>query len=229
GGSLEHPFGTDQLGRDIFARMAVGMRFSFLIGMTVTLVAGSIGVMLGLLTATSGQLVDRLVGLLANVQIAVPAVILALAASAIFGPSVWVVIGVLSLTGWVSYQRVVRVTTRSLLHAPFVDASRALGASRPWIARKHLLPNASGPVIVIATQQIAAVMLFEAALSYLGLGVPTSTITLGGMVSQGREAMLAAWWVPTFPGAAIALAVLALNLTGDGLRRQFDPRFRISR
>ena len=229
GGTLDHPFGTDQLGRDIFARMAVGLRYSLAIGIAVTLIAGTAGVVLGLLTATSGPHIDRFVTFLANVQIAIPAVILAIAAAAIFEPGVGVVIGVLACTGWVAYQRVVRVVTRSILRSPYVDASRSMGGDRVWIARKHLLPNASGPIIVIATQQIAAVILFEAALSYLGLGVPSSTITLGGMVAQGRESMLAAWWVPTYPGAAIALTVLALNVTGDGLRRLFDPRIREKR
>ncbi len=229
GGTLDHPFGTDQLGRDIFVRMAVGMRYSLAIGIAVTLIAGISGVILGVLSATSGPLFDRLVTFLVNVQIAVPSIILAIAAAAIFDPGVGVVIGVLACTGWTAYQRVVRLTTRTLLNAPFVDSSRSIGGGRLWIARKHLLPNASGPVIVIATQQIAAVILFEAALSYLGLGVPNETITLGGMVSQGREAMLAAWWVPALPGLAIALTVLALNLTGDGLRRQLDPRVRDSR
>ncbi|MCC6944578.1 MAG: ABC transporter permease [Thermomicrobiales bacterium] len=229
GGTWEHPFGTDQLGRDLFVRMAIGLRFSLAIGLAVTLIAGLTGVLLGLLAATSGPVVDRLTGFLVNVQIAVPAVILAIAAAAIFQPGTGVVIGVLAATGWVSYQRVVRATTKSLLASPFVEASRSMGGSRVWIARKHLLPNALGPVIVIATQQIAAVMLFEAALSYLGLGVPSHTITLGGMVAQGRESMLAAWWVPALPGVAIAISVLSLNLIGDGLRRRLDPRSRPTR
>jgi peptide/nickel transport system permease protein len=224
GGSWEHPFGADQLGRDLWVRMAVGLRYSLLIGIAVTAIAGAIGVALGLLAAVGGRRADRLIAFLVDVQIAIPAVILAIAAAALFTPGIWIVVGVLAFSGWVSYQRVVRAQGRQILASPFVEASRSMGAGRLWIARKHLAPNAFGPVIVIATQQVAAVILFEAALSYLGLGVPEETITLGGMVSDGREAMLLAWWVPALPGVAIALTVLALNLIGDGLRRWFDPR-----
>lgn len=224
GGSSDHPFGTDQLGRDMLVRIAVGLRFSVAIGLTVTLIAGLAGVSLGLLAATTGRSVDRTVTLLVQVQIAIPAIILAIAAVAIFTPGTGVVIGVLAASGWVAYQQVVRASTKSLLASSFVEASRSIGGSRFWIARKHLLPNAFGPIIIIATQQIAAVILFEAALSYLGLGVPSSTITLGGMVAQGRETMLVAWWVAALPGVTIALLVLALNLIGDGLRRRIDPR-----
>jgi peptide/nickel transport system permease protein len=224
GGSWEHPFGTDQLGRDLWVRMAVGARLSIAIGLAVTLLAGAIGAALGLAAAVIGRRLDRAIGFAVDVQIAVPVVVLAIAASALFTPGVAVVVGVLTFSGWVSYQRVVRAQTRALLSSPFVEASRSMGGSRLWIARKHLLPNAIGPVIVIASQQVAAVILFESALSYLGLGVPPETVTLGGMVAGGREAMLAAWWVPALPGGVIALIVLGLNLLGDGLRQHIDPR-----
>jgi peptide/nickel transport system permease protein len=226
GGDWEHPFGTDQLGRDLWVRMAVGARLSLMIGLAVTVLAGTIGAALGLLAGVKGRRVNRVVGFAVDVQIAVPVVVLAIAASALFTPGVAVVVGVLAFSGWVSYQRVVRAQTKALLGSAFVEASRSMGASRSWIARKHLLPNAIGPVIVIASQQVAAVILFESALSYLGLGVPPETVTLGGMVAGGREAMLAAWWVPALPGAVIALIVLGLNLLGDGLRQQIDPRLR---
>lgn len=226
GGSWEHPLGTDQLGRDLWVRMAVGARLSLAIGLVVTALAGAIGVALGLVAGVTGRRMDRVVGFAVDVQIAVPVVVLAIAAGALFSPGVAVVIGVLTFSGWVSYQRVVRAQTRALLGSPFVEASRSMGGSRMWVARKHLLPNAIGPVIVIATQQVAAVILFESALSYLGLGAPSETVTLGGMVAGGREAMLAAWWVPALPGAVIALIVLGLNLLGDGLRQQIDPRLR---
>jgi peptide/nickel transport system permease protein len=223
GGGLRHPFGTDQLGRDIWVRMAVGVRYSMFIACVVTAIALVTGVVLGIV-AVMNRAVDRLVRFLVDVQMAIPAVILAIVTAALFSPGLWVVVAVLAFSGWVSYQRVVRAQTRTLLAASFVEASRSMGGGRFWIARKHLLPNAAIPVIVIATQQIAAVVLFEAALSYLGLGVPAETTTLGGMVAGGREAMLLAWWVPTLPGLAIAIAVLALNFLGDGLRTHFDPR-----
>ncbi len=226
GGTWDHPLGTDQLGRDMLARMAVGTRLSLAIGMVVTLLASTLGAILGLVAAITGRRTDRAIAFAVDVQIALPVVVFAIAASALFQPGIAVVVGVLTFTGWVSYQRVVRAQTRSLLGSSFVEASRSIGGSRRWIARKHLLPNAIGPVIVIATQQVAAVILFESALSYLGLGVPPNQITLGGMVAGGREAMLAAWWVPALPGAVIALVVLGLNLFGDGLRVHWDPRSR---
>jgi peptide/nickel transport system permease protein len=229
GGSWDHPLGTDHLGRDLLLRMAEGTRLSLAIGGAVTLLAGGVGVLLGLLGGLGGRRTDRLLGFLVDVQVALPVVVLAIAASALFGRGTSVVVGVLAFTGWVAYQRVVRLQTRLLLRSPFVEASRSMGASPLWIARKHVLPNAVGPVVVIATQQFAAVILFEAALSYLGLGVPAGAITLGGMVAEGRDAMLIAWWVPALPGVVVALIVLGANLIGDGLRIHLDPRLRLNR
>lgn len=219
-----HLLGTDGLGRDLLARVASGTRASLGIGLAVTMVTMVLGTLTGLLAGVRGGWIDRLLGLLVDVQMAVPVIVLAIAMAALFTPGIPVVIVVLSSAGWVSYQRVVRVRARSLLRAGFVEASQASGATRSWVARKHLLPNLLGPIIVLATQQLAAVILFESALSYLGLGVPPSTITLGGMIANGRESMISGPWVVSIPGAMIALIATGLLLFGEGLRQQLDPR-----
>jgi peptide/nickel transport system permease protein len=133
------------------------------------------------------------------------------------------VIVALAVTGWVGYARIVRLQAMSLRRAPFIEAARAIGVGPGRIISRHLLPNVAGPVLVIASQQVAAMILYEAALSYLGLGVPLETITWGGMVAAGRETMTTAWWVSTLPGVAIAVTVLGFNLLGDWLRDLLDP------
>jgi peptide/nickel transport system permease protein len=225
-GDWSHPLGTDQLGRDLLARLAAGARVSLGIAVAVTLIAGTLGVALGTVAGTRGALVDRAIGFAVDVQLAIPVVVLAVAVAALFQQGIGTVVVILAGSGWVTYQRVVRLQLRALRSAAFIEAATSLGASRWRIALRHMLPNAVGPVIVLATQQIAAVMLFEAALTYLGVGVPIETITWGGMVSEGREAMFSAWWVATFPGIAIALAVLGFNLFGDALRAMLDPTHR---
>jgi len=221
GGSWEHPLGTDQLGRDQLARVVAGCRVTLMLSLAVTLASLAIGTGLGLLGGLVPGRVDRAIGFLVDVQIALPVVVVAIAASALFTPGFLLVFLVLLSTGWVAYQRVVRMQTRSLNRAQFVEASRSIGADERWIVRRHLLPNLSGTVAVLATQQMAEVILFEAALSYLGLGMPADAITWGRMVSDGRETMLNAWWVSVAPGAFIVLAVLGFNLIGEwfGTRR----------
>lgn len=221
GGTWEHPLGTDQLGRDLLARVVAGCRVTLLLSVAVTAASLVVGTTLGFLGGLLPGRVDRVIGFLVDVQIALPVVVAAIAATALFAPGFRLVFLVLLSTGWVAYQRVVRLQSRSLSQAQFVEASRSIGATRSWIVRRHLLPNLYGTVAVLATQQMAAVILFEAALSYLGLGMPPSAITWGRMVSDGRETMLNAWWVSVVPGAFIALAVLGFSLIGEwfGTRR----------
>jgi peptide/nickel transport system permease protein len=215
GGVWEHPLGTDQLGRDLLARVVAGCRVTLLLSLAVSAASLAIGTFLGLLGGLLPGRVDRAIGFLVDVQIALPVVVVAIAATTLFDPGFLLVFLVLLSTGWVAYQRVVRMQTRSLSRAQFVEASRSIGADERWIVRRHLLPNLSGTIAVLATQQMAAVILFEAALSYLGLGMPADAITWGRMVSDGRETMLNAWWVSVVPGAFIALAVLGFNLVGE--------------
>ena len=226
GGSWTHPLGTDQLGRDLLARVIGGARVSLLIGVVATLVAGVAGVLLGLLAGYFGGWIDKIVTFAADVQLALPFVIVAIALVATLGPSIRNVIIILGITGWVGYARILRLQTMSLRQAPFIDAARAMGASPARIVARHLAPNLVAPIIVIASQQVAAMILFEAALSYLGLGASSATITWGGMISAGRDAMLNAWWVAVVPGAAVAFTILGLNVLGDWLREVMDPTLR---
>lgn len=218
GGEPSHLLGTDQLGRDLLARLVAGGRASLAIGVSATLLAGAAGVALGLIAGYLGGRADRVVTFVADAQLAMPFVIVAIGVVAVLGNSTRHVILVLAVTGWVGYTRVIRLQAASLRHAPFVEAARASGATRWRVMGRHILPNVAGPVIVIASQQIAGMMLYEAALSYLGLGVSGETITWGGMVADGRDALMTAWWVSTMPGLAIAVAILAMNLFGEALQ-----------
>jgi len=196
------------------------------IGIVATLIAGVIGVSLGLVAGYLGGPADRIVTFLADAQLAMPFVIVAIGVVAVLGNSTRNVVLVLAITGWVAYTRVVRLQSSALRSAPFVEAARALGATRWRVMGRHVLPNVAGPVIVIASQQIAAMILYEAALSYLGLGVSSGTITWGGMLADGRETLLTAWWVSAIPGIAIAIAILGTNLFGDWLQNVIARRAR---
>ncbi len=226
GGTGAHPFGTDGLGHDVLARVIAGARISLLIGVVATLAAGVIGVTLGLIAGATGGLVDRIATWIVDVQMAVPFVVVGIALTAALGNGVRTVLLTLALTGWVGYARIVRLQAIALRRAPFVEAARAVGVSPARLLGRHLLPNLTAPITVVASQQVAAMILYEAALSYLGLGMPSSTITWGGMVANGQELLMAAPWVSAVPGAAIALAVLGFNLLGDGVRDLLDPEAR---
>jgi peptide/nickel transport system permease protein len=225
-GGWAHPLGTDQLGRDLLARLVNGARTSLAIGIVATLIAGAIGVSLGLVAGYMGGPADRIVTFVADAQLAMPFVIVAIGVVAVLGNSTRNVVLVLAITGWVAYTRVVRLQAATLRSAPFVEAARAFGATRWRVMGRHVLPNVAGPVIVIASQQIAAMILYEAALSYLGLGVSSGTITWGGMLADGRETLLTAWWVSAIPGIAIAIAILGTNLFGDWLQNVIARRAR---
>lgn len=217
GGSLDHPLGTDALGRDLLARVIAGARLSLLIGAVATLVAGTIGVALGLVAGFGGGLADRIVTWWTDVQLAVPFVIVAIAITATLGNGVATVVAALAITGWVGYAKVVRLQAHAVRGAPWVEAARSLGLAPVRIAVRHVIPNLAGPIVILATQQVAGMILYEAALSYLGLGVGGNTVTWGGMVADGQEVMATAWWVSVVPGAAIVGVVFALNAVGDWL------------
>ncbi len=223
GGSWNHPLGTDQLGRDVLARIVAAARVSLTVGLTATAFATLIGVVLGLLAGGLAGPFDRLVAFAVDVQQALPFVVVAIGVVAVLGPSLLNVIVVLAVTGWVGHARIVRLQTRALRHAAFIEAARAAGAGPTRLLLRHLLPNVTGPIIVIASQQIAGMILYEAALSYLGLGVPSDTITWGSMIAGGQETLTTAWWISVFPGCAIAGTILGFNVLGDWLQWRWHP------
>lgn len=224
GGSGAHLLGTDQLGRDMLSRVVYGARVSLLVGAGAALLAGVIGTVVGLSAGYLGGWVDRTLMRLADVQLAFPALLLALAVVGFLGSGLWMVILVLGFTGWVSYARVVRSEVLSLRSRDFITEARAIGVTDVTIMRRHLLPNVMAPLATIGTLHVAAAIVAEASLSYLGLGVPKETVTWGAMLSDGQLYLGTSWWVAVFPGIALMLTSLAINITGDALRDVADPK-----
>jgi peptide/nickel transport system permease protein len=217
GGSGAHPLGTDTIGRDTLARLIAGTRVSLPLSVVATLAAGVTGATLGVGAGFKEGWLDRLVTWLSDVQLAVPFVVFAIVITATLGNSVTNVLITLIVTGWVAYARVLRLQAQALRSAEWVTAARAIGAGQLRIMLRHLLPNLVAPVVVLATQQVGAMILYESSLSFLGLGVGGNTITWGGMAALGRDAIFKAPWLAAIPGVAIALAILGFNLTGDWL------------
>ncbi len=224
GGQWSYLLGTDALGRDILSRMILGTRISLSVGFGAVLVGGSIGVLLGLLSGYSGGWVDDLVMRVADVQLSFPALVLAIAIMSVLGPGFVNMVIVLSVTGWVLYARIVRSRVLSLREMEFIEAERAAGASHVVIIVRHLLPNVISPIVVVSTFAVAQVIVAEASLSFLGIGIPPPAPSWGGMLAEGRSYLANAWWLATFPGLAIMVTLQGLNLLGDGLRDVLDPR-----
>lgn len=224
GGSAAHLLGTDQLGRDLLSRVVYGTRVSLLVGAGAALLAGLIGTTIGLSSGYFGGWTDRVLMRLADVQLAFPAILLALAVVGFVGSGLWYVVLVLGITGWVSYARVVRSEVLSLRSRDFVTEAHAIGVGHGAIMRRHLLPNVMAPLATIGTLHVAAAIVAEASLSYLGLGVPKETVTWGSMLADGQLYLGTSWWVAVFPGIALMLTSLAVNITGDALRDVADPK-----
>jgi peptide/nickel transport system permease protein len=219
--------GTDHLGRDILGRLIFGARISLIIGFSAVAIAGTLGTLIGLVAGYRGGRVDELCMRLTDTMLAMPFILLALAVIAVLGPSLRNIIFVLGITSWVSYARVVRGEVLTLRTRDFVEAAKALGGSGVRIVLGHLLPNVLTPVIVIATLEMARMVILESALSFLGLGVQPPTPTWGGMLADGRAYLSSAWWLATLPGLSIMLTVLGINLLGDWLRDVLDPRLQL--
>lgn len=226
GGSHAHPLGTDNLGRDLLTRIVWGARISAIVGLAVVAIGGSLGIGLGLLAGYRRGWVDALIARITDVQLAFPLVLLAVAIVAVVGPGLGTVIAAIGLTSWVQYVRVIRAETLSLREREFIAAAQASGAAGGRIVLRHLLPNVASAAIVLATFEIARAVVLESSLSFLGLGVPPSTPSWGGMLADGRQYLDTAWWVALFPGLAIMTAVMGVNLLGDGLRDALDPNSR---
>jgi peptide/nickel transport system permease protein len=226
GGSIEYPLGTDKMGRDLLSRMIYGARVSLAVSAVAIFVGGAIGTTLGLMSGYFGGRIDALIMRLVDISLSLPTILLALVLVAAVGPSFWTVITVLVVLLWARYARLVRGETLSIKERDFIARARVAGASHTRIMTKYLFPNVVNSLIVLATLQVGYVILLESALSFLGAGLPRPTPAWGLMVADGRELIVSAWWVSMFPGLAIMLTVLALNLLGDWLRDRLDPKLR---
>lgn len=226
-GTPGHFLGTDDLGRDMLARMAHGAQVPLLVSLAAVFISGAIGVVLGLLSGYFGGFLDDFIGWLANVQLAFPFILLSIAVVAVVGKGTGTLIALIGVTSWVVYSRVVRGETLALRNKEFIESARAIGVPTSGILLRHILPNVVTSLTVIATFEVARIIILESALSFLSLGVDDNTPSWGEMLARGKQQISVAWWMPTFPGIAIMLTVLAINLVGDWLREEFDPRLQV--
>jgi len=226
-GLREHPLGTDHLGRDILSRILYGGRISLGVGLSAVTLSCLLGVTLGLLAGFHGGRTDAFIMRVVDVFLAIPYILLAMGVVFALGPSLLNVILVMAMTRWVQFARIVRADVLSIREREFVSGARARGNRSTRLLLRHVLPNALTPIIVVATLELAFMIIYESALSFLGLGVQPPTPTWGWMLSDGRNYVATAWWLATFPGLAIMLTVLAVNLLGDWLRDTLDPRLTV--
>jgi len=226
GGSAEHLLGTDRLGRDMLARIVSGARISLTVCVVVIAIAGSIGTAIGTLSGYVGGWLDRILMRLVDLALSLPVILLALLIGAVSGPSFGNIVLVISLVLWSQYARMARGETLRVKNEDYVDLARTSGLGHVRIIARHILPNIAPALIVVATLQVGVVIVLEASLSFLGVGVPPPNPSWGSMVADGRSYVVTAWWVSLFPGIAILLVVMAVNIVGDALTDRINPALR---
>ena len=226
--SRSHWLGTDQLGRDVLSRMLYGARVSLAVGFVSVGIATALGLILGATAGYNGGAVDSIVMRLVDLMLVFPRFFLLLAVLAFLKPSIWTIMAVIGLTGWMGVARLVRAEFLALKEREFVVWSQSIGASAFRIIWRHILPNAMAPVLVAMTLGIPAAILTESGLSFLGLGVQPPYATWGNILNEGKDAIELAWWLSLYPGLAILVTVLSYNLLGEGIRDALDPRLRQS-
>jgi peptide/nickel transport system permease protein len=224
GGTWQHVLGSDHLGRDVLSRIVYGARISLLVGIACVVLSAPIGIAIGLISGFAGGKIGETLMRLAEIQLSIPTILLAIAVVTVLGPGLRNVIITLSVTGWPVYARIIRAETLGEKNKDYVEAAHALGAGVFRIMFRHLLGNVISPAIVVASFAVADFILLEATLSFLGLGVPANVVTWGRMLNEGRLYLGTAWWITAFPGLALFLVILAINLIGDYVRDRFDPR-----
>jgi len=224
--SSRHLLGTDQLGRDVLSRMLFGARVSLAVGFVSVGIAATIGILLGAVAGYHGGPVDGVIMRLVDLMLVFPRFFLLMAVLAFLKPSIWTIMAVIGLTGWMGVARLVRAEFLALKEREFVLWSQSVGASAFRIIWRHILPNAMAPVLVAMTLGIPAAILTESGLSFLGLGVQPPHATWGNILNEGKDAIELAWWLSVYPGIAILVTVLSYNLLGEGIRDALDPRLR---